>query len=755
MMPTLTYRIIVGGRVQGVGFRPFVYRLAGQFQLNGTVHNHGGDVHILVQGNDKKVEAFCDGLITQAPLIAEPVLLGKTRIESPPLHRFEILASVTPDTMNIHVAPDYFTCPECLAEMHDPANRRFAYPFINCTQCGPRYTIIRSLPYDRVNTTMAEFILCGACTAEYTDPANRRYHAEPIACPQCGPNLSFESASVTVPDTARAVEMALELLRNGEVISIKGIGGYHLCCDATDRNAIATLRRRKTRPHKPLAVMFPQTGDDGLESVRQHTQLDTQQAALLRSPARPIVLLSRRADSELPDNIAPGLSEIGVMLPYSPLHHLLLQKFQQPIIATSANISGEPVLTEQQDVSVRLAHITSHHLHHNRPIQRPADDSVWFINAGQPHPLRLGRGVSPLELKLPFTLPQPLLACGGHMKNSVALAWADRIVISPHIGDLDAPRSLAVFEQVIAELQQLYHVQPGYLVCDAHPGYTSSRWARRQALPTLTVQHHHAHAACLAGEFPEEVNWLVFTWDGVGYGADAELWGGEAFYGRAAHWQRVASWRRYYLPGGEKVAREPWRSALALCWESGVDWPAAPDDTGLLHQAWQHKRNAPPTSAVGRLFDAAAAITGICQTMTFEGQAPMQLEQAARGGKGEAITLSLQPDQHGVMRSDWQALLPVLTDSTLAQADRAYIFHATLARALLDQAEAIRSRHGDFAVGLCGGVFQNRLLTELVWDALTSAGFRVYMPAHIPVNDGGLSYGQIIEAAALLNQQGA
>lgn len=752
-MQTQTYRIIVRGRVQGVGYRPFVYRLAGEYRLNGSVSNHGSDVHILAQGAERDLDLFTQALIAQAPLIARPVLLEKSSIQHDALQTFEILPSQTADSMHVHVPPDYFTCPACLAELHDPHNRRFAYPFINCTQCGPRYTIIKTLPYDRQNTSMADFTLCAACAAEYTDPASRRYHAEPVACAQCGPALHLEQPAATLGDPAAAFNAALELLENGEVISIKGIGGYHLCCDATNPVAIQRLRDSKPRPHKPLAVMFPQAGDDELTALRAHVHIDPQQAALLRAAERPVVLVTRHTGSDLPTNIAPGLGEIGVMLPYSPLHHLLLQKFGRPIIATSANISGEPVLTEAQAVSLRLAHITQHHLHHNRPIQRPADDSVWFINAGKPRPIRLGRGASPRELKLPFTMPVPMLACGGHMKNTVALAWSNRLVISPHIGDLDAPRSLAVFAQVIDDLQRLYQVQPEYLVCDAHPGYASTRWAQRQVLPILHVFHHHAHASCLTGEFPHEDNWLVFTWDGVGYGADGELWGGEALYGQPAHWQRMASWRPFNLPGGEKAAREPWRSALALAWACGCEWNEAPADIALLYKAWQQQHNCPATSAVGRLFDAAAALTGVCNKASFEGQAPMYLEHAAREGRGDAITLDLLPDANGILRSDWQPLVPLLMDSDVPQAERAYVFHATLAEALLAQANIIREQQGEFAIGLCGGVFQNRLLTDLVWRKLSDAGYRVYMPEQVPVNDGGLCYGQVVEAAAVLAQQ--
>ncbi|MDY6981439.1 MAG: Sua5/YciO/YrdC/YwlC family protein, partial [Pseudomonadota bacterium] len=513
--------------------------------------------------------------------------------------------------------------------------------------------------------------------------------------------------------------------------------------------AIARLRQRKQRPDKPLAVMFPASGDDELAAIRSQLQLDAVAEACLRTPVRPVVLLPRLPGCALPANLAPGMNEVGVMLPYSPLHHLLLARFGKPLVATSANLSGEPVLTGADEVRQRLPHLTDIRLHHNRPIVRPADDPVIRIIDHQPRPLRLGRGNAPLELSLPQPLSQPLLACGGHMKNCVALAWEQRVVISPHIGDLDAPRSQQVYARTIADLQQLYAVEPEAVVCDNHPDYFSSRWARRQALPLHSVAHHHAHAAIVAGEYPDEPRWLVFTWDGVGLGPDGTLWGGEALLGRPGQWQQAASWQPFYLPGGERAAREPWRAALALCWQSQTIWPDAPENTALLQEAWHKGLNAPQTTAVGRLFDAAAALTGLCHSASFEGQGPMWLEQEALKGSHEGIDLPLT-EHSGLLRSDWTPLLPLLLDENLSMADRAVAFHHSLARALLAQAIELRQRHGDFAIGLSGGVFQNRLLCEQVMQQCQQSGFRVYLPQQVPINDAGLCYGQIIEARARL-----
>ncbi|MGD8712758.1 MAG: carbamoyltransferase HypF, partial [Thiohalophilus sp.] len=641
-------------------------------------------------------------------------------------------------------------CPECLGEMNDPADRRYAYPFINCTACGPRYTIIHRLPYDRSNTSMARFPLCPDCQAEYEDPLNRRFHAEPVACPQCGPQLEFDDNTQRLHGDD-AVQATVEALQAGQIITIKGIGGYHLCCDATNVDSIGRLRQRKRRPDKPLAVMFPATGPDELDRLRAELQLNRIAIDTLRSPTRPIVLLRRQPDSTLPDILAPGLDEIGAMLPYSPLHHLLLSRLGKPIVATSANLSGEPVLTEANDVIRRLSEVTAIHLHHNRPIVRPADDPVIRLIAGQPRPLRLGRGTAPLELPLPGKLPQPILACGGQMKNTVALAWEQRLVISPHIGDLDAPRSQQIYAEVIADLQQLYEIEPSAVICDNHPGYYSTRWAQQQPLPVHAVAHHHAHASIVAGEYPQENRWLVFTWDGVGLGEDATLWGGEAMFGQPGHWQRVASWRPFRLPGGERAAREPWRSALSLCWQAHIDWPDAPAETTLLHEAWQKQINSPVTTAVGRLFDAAAALTGLCQTASFEGQGPMWLEQQAGHGQHPGVEIPLYRDDQ-LLRSDWTPLLPLLLDEQIPLADRAYAFHISLARALVDQARQLQQQLGDFAIGLSGGVFQNRLLCELIMQQCQPYGFRVYLPQQVPVNDAGLCYGQIIEALGRVYQ---
>ncbi|MDR3392547.1 MAG: carbamoyltransferase HypF [Sulfuriferula sp.] len=734
---------VVSGRVQGVGFRPFVYRLAQRFELSGWVQNRLGLVEIQVEGSPQHLDDFAVALLDEAPPLAQPHILGQLKVPAAGDGGFAIRPSVSDAQPDIHVPPDYFTCDDCLVELFDPHDRRYRYPFINCTQCGPRYTLIEHLPYDRAATSMRDFKLCPACRAEYENPLDRRFHAEPVACPQCGPQLQFHNDRIQLTGES-ALAAAVAALRVGQIVAVKGVGGYHLLCDASSDAAVARLRDRKMRPHKPLAVMFPD-----LASVRHAAEMTEQEAVFLASPLRPVLLLRQRADSALSAQLAPGLAEIGVMLPYSPLHHLLLHDFAAPLVATSANISGEPVLTDNAEAEARLTGVADAFLHHDRAIVRPADDPVFRVNAGLPRPLRLGRGCAPLELSLPFALASPLLAVGGHNKNTVALAWERRVVISPHIGDLGSLRSMAVFEQVVADLQQLYNVTASRVVCDAHHGYASSRWARASGLALSTVFHHHAHASALAGEYPDIADWLVFAWDGVGYGEDGTMWGGEALLGQPGNWMRAASMRPFYLPGGDAAGREPWRAAASLAWASGIEWAQLPAGSELVHTVWQRRINTQQTSAVGRLFDAAAAFTGLIRHASYEGQGPMLLEAACDGSAGDAIELPLSRDEEGVWRCDWAPLVTMLTDTALSVGQRAEVFHASMAHALLAQVRAIQTTHEIQCVGLTGGVFQNRRLTERVVELLTAAGLQVRLAQQIPVNDGGISFGQIVETGAL------
>ena len=729
--------ITINGRVQGVGFRPFVYRLAQQHQIKGWVRNVDGAVEIHAEGAPAQLEIFSHALLSEAPPLSGPGPLSVTACETEYAEAFSILDSTASSQADIHLPPDGFVCADCLAELHDPANRRYRYPFINCTQCGPRYTLITALPYDRPNTSMHDFALCADCRREYENPLDRRFHAEPIACPVCGPHLQFVAGDEKLDGDEVALAAAFSALRAGNIVAVKGVGGYHLMCDATNDAAISTLRARKPRPAKPLAVMLRDI--DALHAV-VHTTPELE--AFIASPERPIVLLPKRADSNLSEHIAPGLAEIGCLLPYSPLHALLLADFGGPLVATSGNLSGEPVLTDNVEAQTRLAHLADAFLHHDRPIVRPADDPVYRVIAGRLRPLRLGRGSAPLEFDLPAPLAEPVLALGSHMKNTVCLAWGTRAVVSPHIGELDSPRSLDTLAQVAADLQSLYQVQASRLIVDRHPGYGYRRFARDSGLPLAEIWHHHAHASALAWEFSGVKEWIVFAWDGVGLGEDGTLWGGEAFTGAPGCWQHAGSFRPFRLPGGDKAGREPWRAAAALLWETGQTAPFAPEP---LHQAWSAKLNSPTSSSIGRLFDAAAALCGICTHASFEGEGPMRLEAMAANTEGEVVSLPLERDLLGLWRTDWAPLLSMLGDEARPVAERASSFHLSLAQALVEQAKQLRAQTGIQAVGLTGGVFQNRVLAEAALSRLQAAGFTVHLPQRVPVNDAGLSFGQVIE----------
>lgn len=742
--PKIAQCIRVQGRIQGVGFRPFICRLARRLDLRGWVRNRSGEVDIHVEGAAEQITLFADALRAEAPPLAQPEAPRIEDAEFLGCPEFSIRASEPGERGPVVIPPDYFVCSDCLKEMSDPTARRYRYPFTNCTQCGPRYTIIDQLPYDRPHTAMADFPLCAACQTEYNDPADRRYHAQPLACPRCGPVLEFRGTDLTpVIGNETVLAACVRALQTGLIIAVKGVGGYHLMCDARSEVVVQRLRERKHRPAKPLAVLLPESAlSSGL--LAEIAALNDAEQAWFTSPLRPIVIVPKSSTAALAPSIAPGLAEIGLMLPYSPLHHLLSADFGGPLVATSANISGEPVLTDAESVEKRLGNVADAFLHHNRPIRRPADDSVFRRFAGKVRPLRLGRGLAPIELRLKTPVSRPTLALGADLKNTIALAVDDRVLISPHLGDLGAPRSLEVFEQVIENLCQLYAVAPERIVCDAHPGYFSTRWAR--AGDIQHVFHHHAHASALFGEYVLEQPILVFTWDGLGFGEDGTLWGGEALLGKPGQWRRVASLRPFRLIGGDQASRDPWRCALAMCWEAGLDWPGEPAARDWVRVVWERRINCPVTTSIGRLFDAAAALIGIAQTQTHEGQAAMALEARSVPSE-EEIEIPLYWDET-LWRGDWGALLPMLLDGERAIEERAAGFHASLARLIVRQAEQIRRDYGVQQVGLAGGVFQNRRLTEQALRLLTDAGFETLLPERLPVNDAAISFGQIVESAA-------
>lgn len=743
---SVAYRYLITGQVQGVGFRPFVYRLAQQYQLIGWVQNLSGQVAIHLQGLETAINCFEHDLIHHAPPLAHPQILSK--IVTSPLNTetFQILPSDATLETQVHVPADYFTCNDCLNELHDPQNRRYHYPFINCTQCGPRYTLIQRLPYDRPYTSMADFPLCPECEQEYHNPADRRFHAQPIACPVCGPKLEFYQVDTQRCEAEAALTATIHALRAGKIVAVKGIGGYHLVCDAQNDETVLRLRAKKPRLHKPLAVMLPLNfAKTSFATQFELTEAEKQQ---LYHPSRPIVLV-KTAGCTLSKHLAPQLSELGVMLPYSPLHHLLLSEFQAPLVMTSANRSGEPVLTDNQEVTQRLGHLAEAFLHHNRPIVRPADDSVFKTIFHRPRPLRLGRGHAPLEWFLPTTLPYPVLAVGAYLKNTIALAWKNRVVISPHLGDLSSPRSVDVFAQVIEDFQKLYGVRAEKILIDPHPQFNNTRWAKQTLLPTEPIWHHHAHASALAGEYPELQQWLIFTWDGVGLGEDGTLWGGETLYGHAGNWQRVGRIRPFQLLGGDKSSRELWRSALSICFEMQHSWrPPLDLPFELLQHAWQKNLNCPQTTAVGRLFDAVASWLNVLHEASFEGQAGAYLEALCDVDDTSYCELTVERNSLDLFEINWENLLNPLLDENLSQSHRSSLFHNSLAQAMVKQFLSIAAEKSVQQIGVCGGVFQNRYLTERVIQLFEKIGKKVYLMKRLPCNDASISFGQVTEYAA-------
>ncbi|NGZ28368.1 MAG: carbamoyltransferase HypF, partial [Magnetococcales bacterium] len=589
--PMQTWQITLGGLVQGVGFRPFVYALAKKWGLCGWVRNRAGVVEIVWQGEEEYLQQGLTAVFASPPVGATPRLLKQHIFFTQPVDGFQIIHGDEGEAGEITLPPDASLCPACRQDLDSPHNRRASWPFTACCHCGPRYTIIERFPYERENTTLHSFHLCDACLEEYQNPANRRFHAQATGCPRCGPHLYWHQQGHPPSTGEQALLDCLAALRRGEVVAVKGVGGYHLMADASQEQAVAHLRQNKPRPHKPLALLM-----DGLERVRKWCSLTPSHEQALQHPGFPIVLCP--SDAFLP-TIAPGLSEVGIMLPYAPLHHVLCREMASPLIATSANPTGEPVIWQPEEAEKRLGHVVHGFLHHNRTILRPADDGVVRIIANAPRPLRLGRGTSPLEISLPCPLSQPTLAVGGEQKITLALGIGQRAIVSPHIGEIHSPRGLALFEQLVEDFQKLLGVKATRIIHDRHPHLATSRWAKKQGVPCQAVLHHHAHASALSGEAGGDHPWLIFTWDGVGLGEDGTLWGGEALLGTPGRWQRVATWRPFSLPGGDLVARQPWRSAASLCWECDHLWPQLPPQGELLYNAWHKEINAPRTSAVG------------------------------------------------------------------------------------------------------------------------------------------------------------
>lgn len=750
--------------------RPFVYRLARELGLVGWVGNAPEGVVIEAEGPHDALAQFERRLPCELPPQARITECIATSVAPEGSRDFLIIDSQTVGNPEPCASPDLATCQNCLRELFDPRNRRYRYPFLSCSHCGPRYSILQALPFDRERTAMAGFVLCPSCRDEYANPTNHRFHAQTTCCASCGPQLELMDAQgQTMAGGDEALRLAVKQLREGEILALKGVGGFQLLADAGNPLALARLRTRKHRPHKPFALLA-----DWL-MTRNLCHVEPAEAALLTAPAAPIVLLRRRLCPHSPGEefkkiavgVAPNLPWLGIMLPASPLHHLLLADFGAPLVATSGNRGGEPLCIDEKEALARLAGIADVFLVHDRLILRPLDDSVIRIAAGQALTLRRARGYTPTPIDLTEPMP-PMLAVGGHLKNTVALCSGRRAILSQHLGDLDDALTLTQSRVTLDELPRLYGIRPSTVVCDAHPDYASSRLAEATGLPVIAVPHHYAHALACVAEHGLKPPLLALTWDGIGLGDDGGLWGGEFLRIETDGYRRVASFWPLRLPGGEKAVKAPRRVALAALHELYGDALTAhlPEP---LRLAWgdseratllimlQRGINAPPCSSVGRLFDAVAALLGLCQLNSFEGQAAMLLEAAAMSFvvpplSKEGRNVGLWQDNDDLPRIDWRPMLRDLLEQQtqgVATAQLAYRFHASLAMAAVTIAQRI-SLH---TVVLCGGCFQNRLLLELCDARLRSVGFNVYWPQRIPPNDGGLALGQLWAARLSVHSQ--
>jgi hydrogenase maturation protein HypF len=750
-------KAIVRGVVQGVGFRPFVFRLAKELNLTGWVSNGPHGVFIEIEGSGTSLREFLVRLRQEAPARATIQSLEFSFLDAAGYRDFTIRETELRGAKTTHILPDIAPCEDCLIELFQPGNRRSRYPFINCTNCGPRFSIIEDLPYDRANTSMKKFAMCSDCEREYNDPADRRFHAQPNACPVCGPKLELWDADGSVRATAEdALRLAAEDVRNGRIVAIKGVGGFQLVCDARSEAVVQELRLRKCRSEKPFALMYP-----ALELTREHCRVSELEERLLLSTEAPIVLLQSWSPPIAP-SVAPGNPHLGVMLPSSPLHFLFMRQLGFPIVATSGNLNDEPICIDENEALERLAGIADSFLVHDRPIVRAIDDSVVRVVRGREMILRRARGYAPLPIYLQDPAPS-VLAVGAQLKNTISLSIGHEVYISQHIGDLETSEADTAFRTTAADLPRLYEVTPEVIACDSHPDYPSTKYAIDLAAkthrPLHPVQHHWAHVlSCMADN---EVAYpaLGVAWDSAGYGTDGTIWGGEFLLAREESWERVAHFRQFRLPGGEITMKQPRRSALAALYEAkGVKaleqtdlppmrgFPEA--DLAVIRHMLSKGLQSPITSSVGRLFDAVASLTGIRQQVTFEGQAAMELEYVIQSCVSEAYSFEIKSTSPSEI--DWRPMIEEIVDDVrcgVAAGVVAAKFHNALVEIIVSVAKHI----GQTRVVLTGGCFQNRYLTERSVQRLLETGFRPYWHQRVPTNDGGISLGQIIDATRKLS----
>jgi len=752
-------RIEIEGIVQGVGFRPFVYQLARRLGVAGWVCNDSRGVLIEVQAEPDRVAEFLRGLREEHPPLASISRFEVGELRPLAEEGFAIRGSESGRRKTAQIAPDTYVCDDCLEELFDPGDRRYRYPFINCTNCGPRYTIVTGIPYDRPKTTMVDFPMCAVCREEYENPASRRFHAQPNACPDCGPRLALTDAEGRSL-TGDPVDTAVRLLAEGRIVAVKGLGGYHLAVDAASDVAVAELRRRKARDEKPFALMAR-----SVEEIERFAWVDEAERRLLVGVERPIVLLHKKPGQTLSGLVAPNNRYLGFMLPYTPLHYLLLERFPA-LVMTSANLSDEPISYEDDDALRRLGGIADLFLRHDRRIHIRTDDSIARVMAGSPVLLRRSRGFVPRGVVLPRA-QEPVLALGAELKNTICLTRQDRAYLSQHVGDLRNAEVFVSFEKTVALLREILELRPRIVAHDLHPDYYSSRYAEGlDGVRRVAVQHHHAHlAACLAENGVEEET-IGVIFDGLGYGADGLIWGGEFLVGNAEGYRRVGHFAYVPMPGGDAATREPRRMALSyLVHALGDDLPAlpllkdfSPVELTLLRQMIDKGINSPLTSSCGRLFDGVAALVGLRGRVSYEGQAALELEMAIEG-EGEEGEYPFAVDlTDGLLIFDPASLIRALVEDLQRGATASAVsarFHNTLARMVVEICRRVRQRTGLNGVALSGGVFQNRYLTERSVALLQEDGFRVLTHSLVPPNDGGLALGQaVVAGAAGLHSQG-
>ena len=750
----------IRGVVQGVGFRPFVHRLAIRHGLSGWVRNEAGAVRLVAQGAPPDVEAFLAALRMELPPLARIDALEIQETPAMPLDGFRVIASDVAPVGRLPVSPDVAMCSACQAELLDPSNRRYRYPFITCTDCGPRFTVIESMPYDRERSTMRAFQQCPECLREYGDPTDRRYHSETNSCRACGPSVWLES--VDGERTARrenALVSAGRMLVAGRILAVRGLGGFHLAVDATDEDAVARLRLRKGRDAKPLAVMVR-----SLAAAERLAYVSEAEAALLTSRERPIVVLRRRSSAPLAPSIAPGLDSVGVVLAYTPLHLLLLGEVGgRPLVMTSGNVSDEPIATGNDEARLRLGRIADAFLLHDREIVARYDDSVARVAGDRTIQLRRSRGYAPMPLRLPIPTREPLLAVGPHLKNTFTLAQDDEAYVSQHVGDLENLETLEHFEDALARFEQLFRIEPRWVVRDLHPGYLSTRLAEESGLVELpAVQHHHAHIAAVLGEHGVTERVLGLAFDGTGYGADGHVWGCELLEADLRDFERLAHLRYAPLPGADLAARAPWRALLGYAsvdeggaWAKDALADVPPQELLIARHQLRRRLNAPLASSLGRLFDAAAAVLGVRLQCAHEGQAAMELEALASGDGAEPLPFPVVRRPGALPVLDPVPLLAALAGERgrgAPQAELSARFHASLARSVSELAVELCAERELDTVALGGGCFQNARLFSGVRRGLETAGLRVLAPVALGPNDGAISYGQAVVAAARITE---